>query len=267
MTYINDHKVTYAIQEPVMHTSRKIDPRFLVMHYTAGFTARSAINAYKSRRVSAHITLDLDGTIYQHVPYNVAAWHAGRSRHMGYSGLNNHSIGIEIVNAGWFRKDGDTYYRDNLRRHSSQMPPMEPHRHARVGGGTFWWPKFTTQQLDVLDGLTEDILAQYNILDIVTHEQIDTRGWKTDPGPAFPMDRYTRLLHRANMNRDEDEDLYQVTASKLNVRQGPGTNFSVDGTVRRGDIVSVIDERGDWMRIDRDGNTDGWVHEAYIRPV
>lgn len=267
MTYIKNHEVDGAIREPVLHTTRKIDPRFLVMHYTAGFTASSAINAYKSRRVSAHITLETDGTIYQHVPFNVAAWHAGKSRHMGYNGLNNHSIGIEIVNAGWFRKDGDVYYRDKLRKKASQMPPMEPHKHSRVGGGTFWWPKYTEAQLDVLDDLTAAILANYNILDIVTHEEIDTRGWKTDPGPAFPMERYTRLLRTTNNNRADDGDPHQVTAKELNVRGGPGTQFGVMREIHRGDVVDVIAEHGDWRRIDQDGNDDGWVHGAYLRPI
>lgn len=267
MSYIQNHKVTYAQEVPVTHTTRTITPRFLVMHYTAGFSAQSAINAYRSRRVSAHLTVDLDGTVYQHVPYNVAAWHAGKSRHMGYNGLNNHSIGIEIVNAGWFRKEGNTYYRDNLRKHASDMPPMEEHRHARVGGGSFWWPKYTSQQLEVLDDLTRDILEEYDILDIVSHEEIDTRGWKTDPGPAFPMERYTRLLHQANMDRDDDSDPYQVTAGSLNVRGGPGTEFSKIGKIKRGDIVNVIDESGVWKRIDLDGNDDGWVHGGYLRRV
>lgn len=266
MSYIRNHKVSYAIDEPVMHTSRRIAPRFLVMHYTAGFSARSAINAYKTRRVSAHITVDIDGTVYQHVPYNVAAWHAGPSRHMGYSGLNNHAIGIEIVNAGWFRKDGNVYYRDNLRKVARNMPPMEPHRHSRVGGGTFWWPKYTDQQLDAVEQLTQDILGEYDILDIVSHEEIDTRGWKTDPGPAFPMERYKRLM-LGTPHRHLDVDRFQVTASSLNVRHGPSTRFSVAGQVKRGDIVEVIDERGDWARIDRDGDTDGWVHQAYIRRI
>lgn len=265
MTYIQDHEVTYAKKVPILHTTQKMIPRFLVMHYTAGFTAESAINAYRARRVSAHLTVDVDGTVHQHVPFDTVAWHAGKSRWMGYNGLNHYSIGIEIVNAGWFRKDGTTYYRDKLRKPASQMPPMEPHPHPRVGGGIFWWPSYTEKQLSVVEDLTEDILATYDILDIVTHEEIDTRGWKTDPGPAFPMDRYKRLLHVANLNRDDDSDPYQVTAGTLNVRSGPDANFEKIGEVHRGDIVNVIDERGVWKRIDQDGNDDGWVHGGYLR--
>lgn len=269
MSYIHNHEVTFAVDAPSPNTGGRITPRFIVMHYTAGFTAASAVSTFKSRssRVSAHLTVDLDGSVYQHVPFNVAAWHAGPSRHMGYNGLNQHSIGIEIVNAGWFRKDGTTYYRDNIRKKASQMPPMIMQPHRRVGSGDLWWPKYTDQQLDAVEGLTRDILAEYDIIDIVSHEEIDTRGWKTDPGPAFPMERYKRLLSTGTPHRDLDGDRYQVTAGSLNVRSGPGTSFSVMGKVRRGDIVNVIDKRGDWARLDHDGNDDGWVHEAYIRRI
>jgi N-acetylmuramoyl-L-alanine amidase len=185
--------------------------------------------------------------------------------HMGYSRLNKHSIGIEIVNAGWFRKSGSNYVRDRIVKSESEMPTMEPHAHARVGSGTFWWPSYTDKQLEVLDDVTQGIISEYNILDITTHEQIDTRGWKTDPGPAFPLERYKRLLMTTQNDRSVDSDKYEVAASRLNVRNGPGTSFEVINSVSRGQIVEVIDKRNDWARIDIDGNDDGWVSDAYIR--
>jgi len=268
MSYIKDHKVTYAIQKPSPNFSGPIVPKFIVMHYTAGFTAASAVSTFesKSSRVSAQLTVDLDGTVYQHVPYNVAAWHAGPSRHMGYNGLNQYSIGIEIVNAGWFRKSGTTYFRDNIRRKESDMPRMGAYTNSRVGSGTFWWPEYPDKQLEAVEALTRDIISEYGIIDIVSHEEIDTRGWKTDPGPMFPMDRYKRLLTLSEP-REDTTDAYQVTAGSLNVRQGPGTNFSVINSVHRGDIVGVVDARGSWRRIDLNGNDDGWVHEAYLRKI
>jgi N-acetylmuramoyl-L-alanine amidase len=263
---IKNHKLTDVEYITSPNHGGTIDPRFIVMHYTAGFTAQGALNAYQTRRVSAHLLVDLDGTVYQSVPFNKAAWHAGPSRWMGYNGLNQYSIGIEIVNAGWFRKDGTVYYRNGLRKNAVDMPPMIEAPHPRVGGGTFWWPQYTDPQLDALDGLTSEILGKYDILDIVSHEQIDTRGWKTDPGPAFPMERYKRqLAHQASFDRSASEDPYQVTASTLNVRNGPGIEFTKIFEVKRGDIVNVIDEQGLWKRLDIDGNDDGWVHGGYLR--
>lgn len=266
MAHIKDHMVTYAKHIPSPNRGRVITPRFIVMHYTAGFTADSAVNYFRmsSSRVSAQLVVETDGSVTQMVPYNVAAWHAGPSRHMGYSGLNNYSIGIEIVNAGWFRRDGDYFYRDNIRRHKNQMHNMIKASNPRLGSGDFWWPEYPEAQLASVEDLTKDIISAYNILDIVTHEEIDTRGWKTDPGPAFPMERYKRLMFN-EPHRDMDGENYQVTASALNVRSGPGTNFGVMGQVHRGDLVEVVDIQGSWARLDQNDNSDGWVHTAYLR--
>ena len=52
------------------------------------------------RKVSAHYTVDEDGTIYAHVPEECRAWHAGVSYWAGARDINARSIGIEIVNPG-----------------------------------------------------------------------------------------------------------------------------------------------------------------------
>ena len=54
---------------------------------------------------------------------------------------------------------------------------------------------------------------------------------------------------------------FEVTASSLNVRSGPGTNFGVLRKVYKGNEVQAGERRGDWVRID----SDGWVHGAYLR--
>lgn len=261
MSLINDHLWTPAVQRPSPNRGGRITPRFIVMHYTAGFTADSAVATLTRRgsRVSAHVTVDLDGTIIQHVPFNIKAWHAGPSRHMGYSGLNGHSIGIEIVNAGWFRKSGTYYVRNSLRVPATRMPPMIEAPNSRVGSGMLYWPQYTKRQLDSVQQLTEGLLVDYPIIDIVTHEEIDTRGWKTDPGPAFPINRYRKLLGE----RSVDNDMYEVTASSLNVRKGPGSSYSVSHQLSRGTSVNDFGRHGNWVRID----DDGWVHGAYLRRV
>ena len=269
---IEDHRLTYAIRKPTPNHSGRITPKFIVMHYTATMTAQSAINTFQSAssRVSADLTLDYDGTVYQHAPFNIKTWHAGPSSHMGYSGLNSHSIGIEIVNPGWLKKESNQWARRNAngtivaKAAFGSKGVVAPH--PRVGSGEFFWPEYPDLQLAALDDIVEDILEEYDILDIVSHEEIDTRGWKTDPGPAFPMERYKKML-QSTPHRDLDADSYQVTASSLNVRYGPGTSFGVLGSLRRGEVVKVIDQNGDWKRVDANGNDDGWVHGAYLRRV
>ena len=74
----------------------------LVLHYTGMETAAAAVARLcdPEARVSAHYTVDEDGTIYAHVPEEARAWHAGVSWWAGARDINARSIGIEIVNPG-----------------------------------------------------------------------------------------------------------------------------------------------------------------------
>ena len=62
-------------------------------------------------------------------------------------------------------------------------------------------------------------------------------------------------------NRKDDSDKYEVTASSLNVRTGPGGEFTKTRALPRGAVVDVLDIRGDWAKI----TEDEWVHAGYLR--
>jgi N-acetyl-anhydromuramyl-L-alanine amidase AmpD len=71
----------------------------IVLHFTAGRSARSAFDAWRSdpRRIATSYIVDVDGTIYE--VFAPDSWAA----HLGVKGTNAHdrrSIGIEIANAG-----------------------------------------------------------------------------------------------------------------------------------------------------------------------
>ena len=148
MNEITNDRVKYAIEKPTPNIGGLIAPKFIVMHYTAGATAESAIRTFQSAasRVSAHLTIAQDGTVYQHAPFNIKTWHAGPSKHMGYSGLNSHAIGIEIVNVGWLRDEGSQWVRrDSEGRVVASVPKGSAGvvaKNARVGGGEFFWPAY-----------------------------------------------------------------------------------------------------------------------------
>lgn len=76
--------------------------RFLVLHYTGMQDAATALNRLTDpvSEVSAHYTVDEDGTVYAHVPEDRRAWHAGKSAWAGCRDINSFSIGVEIVNPG-----------------------------------------------------------------------------------------------------------------------------------------------------------------------
>ena len=133
--------------------------RFLVLHYTVADKPAS-IKILTQQQVSAHylVTDDPQPTIYGLVDETRAAYHAGISSWKGYTQLNNSSIGIEIVNAGW--KD--------------------------TPQGRVFAP-FPQSQIDALIPLIKDIVARHKIApeNVVGHSDIAPLR-KQDPGPLFP---------------------------------------------------------------------------------
>jgi len=78
------------------------DPDLIVLHYTGMRSGQEAIERLcdPAARVSAHYCIEEDGTLWRLVPESRRAWHAGLSFWQGQSGVNDRSIGIELVNPG-----------------------------------------------------------------------------------------------------------------------------------------------------------------------
>jgi N-acetylmuramoyl-L-alanine amidase len=74
----------------------------LVLHYTGMKTCAAAVARLRDpvAKVSSHYVVDEDGTVYALVGEDMRAWHAGVSFWRGVRGLNDRSVGIEIVNPG-----------------------------------------------------------------------------------------------------------------------------------------------------------------------
>lgn len=165
--------------------------RFLVVHYTAGATAKSSIDWWKrpaAKGASAHIVIDRDGTIYQCRPFDRTAGHAGASQWVDpktgvrYRMLNQCSIGIELANAG-----------DNWQlagRHTKLPPVVARHK---FGGPEKKWEAYPAEQMDALKIVAAALVVRYNLDDVVGHEDI-APGRKVDPGPAFPMGDFRTFL-------------------------------------------------------------------------
>lgn len=137
------------------HDARRGQPvRILVLHYTGMSTAAEALDRLTdpAAKVSAHYTIDEDGTIYAHVPEDRRAWHAGVATWRGITDVNAASIGIELVNPG----------------------------HA------FGYRAFPAAQMAALTGLSRGILARHAIAarDVVGHSDV-APARKSDPGELF----------------------------------------------------------------------------------
>ena len=56
-----------------------------------------------------------------------------------------------------------------------------------------------------------------------------------------------------------------VSPKKLNLRAGPGENYSVLGVIERGTPVNEITTKGDWMKIEPPANAYAFVAAMYLK--
>ena len=81
-------------------------PHYFVNHWDVCLSSESMARVIARRGISIHFGIDNDGTIYQLLDTQHAAWQAGSRR------WNHDSIGVEIANAyyakyqGWYEKNG-----------------------------------------------------------------------------------------------------------------------------------------------------------------
>ncbi len=265
MIAISDGIITGAPFRNSPNKGGALRPDTIVMHYTAGTSTTGAARWLSSRKskASAHLVVGRDGEVIQLVSFKEIAWHAGRSRWRGRTGLNRYSIGIEIVNAGPLTKHADERYRTHFGQIISDPAEvvLASHKHQRDAK---YWHSYTEAQLDRVEELVLALLDEYPpIRDVVGHDDI-ARGRKSDPGPAFPMERFVNLV---DARREDRPDLMVVTARQLNVREGPGTDYDkMDdfGPLARGTHVHVLEREPPWAFVSVDEGQEGWVSEYYL---
>lgn len=241
-----------------------LKPRYLVMHYTAGRNATSAVESLCAKKpsgnASAHIVLGRDGSIVQLAPFNVVTWHAGVSQWNGIVGLNNCSIGIEMDNAGMLKRVGPHFQAWFGVNYPEDQVLLAQHKH---GGGVQPWHTYTEVQIERALELADVLVAHYGLEDVLGHEDI-ARGRKTDPGPAFPLES---VKGRA-LGREQNEPVhYVVTATALNIRQAPDASAAtVAPALKKGTQLLLLEALDRWSRVEVIGKTDieGWVSNSHI---
>jgi N-acetylmuramoyl-L-alanine amidase len=242
-----------------------INPRYLVLHYTAGKSAQSTIDwlCNTDAMASAHVVLGRDGGITQLAPFNVKTWHAGKSQWEGLKGMNKYSIGIEMDNAGRLSKVGTKY----KAWFQTEYPEDEViHSKHKFEQDTAYWHTYTDIQIERVLELSLILMRSYNLMDVLGHEDI-APGRKTDPGPAFPMANIKAKLWG---RQEEEDEIYEVTADALNIRKGPGVEFErLSSPLARGTKVYLIERRDRWSNVDVESanEIEGWVFNKYIRKV
>jgi N-acetylmuramoyl-L-alanine amidase len=131
--------------------------KLIVLHADASPNEKGCLSWIQSSqsKVSYHVLIGRDGTVYTCVPYDRRAWHAGKSEWHGEKDVNGISIGVSFSN----RNDG-----------------KEP---------------LTDQQKAAAKKVITEIRTKYGALPVTTHAQI-APGRKNDPEqvPGFRLEDY-----------------------------------------------------------------------------
>ena len=168
----------------------------VVIHFTSEDFDRSLaiLTGQTDRSVSAHFLLPDPADkpylssklkVYALVNTSDRAWHAGQSYWAGKTGLNDQSIGIEIVNLSGCNTD-----------------IAKLGNSAQFGTACQFVP-FRDEQIVLLTRLLKELLKQYQDIkpeSVVGHADI-APSRKVDPGPLFPW----KTLHDAGIGAWFDE--------------------------------------------------------------
>lgn len=247
--------------------------RFIVIHYTAGFTDSAAFLGGSATVNSAHLVVTREGVIQQLVDFNRKANHAGESEWKGYKLLNGYSIGIEIENVGPIYKAGDGSFKSYVgnKRFDPADVVEAAHKNPKVAAEWKYWERYTEAQLNAVRDICQALMAEYpQIQEIVGHDDIAPNR-KQDPGPAFPMswlkDQATARHVTEETEAPSTSDEFEVT-TQLNVRSGPGASHPTVSfsPLWRGAKVKILKQEGDWAFITINRN-EGWVHTKYLRAI
>jgi len=57
----------------------------------------------------------------------------------------------------------------------------------------------------------------------------------------------------------------RVTGSTLNVRGGPSASAAVVARVKKGERLTLLEEKTDWLRVQLPAGKEGWVSARYVR--
>lgn len=270
---IQDHRLILddgspAAFEETDKMSGQLEHRYLVMHYTAGSSAASAIRTLTDPAVkaSAHLVIAGDGEITQLVPFDRVAWHAGVSSWQGLTRLNGHSIGIELDNAGPLTPQGDKWRAWFGRLYDRSEVFVARHKNEDRERG---WHAYPEAQLEAAIAVSALLVQEYGLIDVVGHDDI-APGRKSDPGPAFPMESFRARV----MGRQSDAPEHLETTVFLNIRQGPGTGHErlEASPLAPGTRLNLLERQGIWHLVEvldaeRQPVQNGWVHGHYVRPV
>lgn len=242
-------------------------PDTIIIHYTAGRSRETSVKWFcnPNAKASAHLVIGRNGKITQLVPFDVVAYHAGKSSYKGRVGFNNYSIGIELDNAGRLEKTSTGYSSWFNKLYDDKDVLKATHRNETT---ISYWHRYTDRQIEKVYDVCLCLIGDYNIKSILGHEEISPAR-KSDPGPAFPLDKLRERFFDSDRSENTAPEPVPesksgiVNASKLNIRSMPSASADkVAPPLERGTKLKILQEKNGWYEVLI--GTKGWVKKDYV---
>ena len=212
--------------------------KYLVYHYTANDGDTDEANAkYFHNNVvkaSAHRFVD-DDSVTISVPDNYVAWHCGG----GLQGSKGH-----------------TYYKKCTNTNSIGIEMCDTKRNGKY--------EVTPKTRSNAIALGKELVKKYGIKKENVIRHYDVTG-KNCPA-YFVKDEEAWIKFRNEIFESENKEFkkyyIRVTANRLNVREGAGTNYKVIKTIKKDEKWLIRDEKNGWGKI-----RIGWIKLSYTKKV
>lgn len=228
----NSSLISYTKISPNRTSPRKKPIRKITIHHMAGnLTVEQcgAVFAPTSRRASSNYGIGTDGRIGMYVEEKDRAWTSSSPDN------DNQAVTIEVAN--------------------NTLGPN--------------WTVSDKTMASLID-LCVDICKRNGI------QRLNFTGDKTGnltmhcyfkstlcPGPylksKFPYIA-SEVNKRLGAEAAPEPFIVQITASSLNVRNGPGTSYTVAQTVRKGQVFTIVQQQGGWGKLKSGA---GWISLKY----
>ncbi len=223
-----------ATKQPLKHKGANQTPSLIVVHYSVTRTVADAVAVLNQRKLSYHLFIAKDGTLFQTRRLTETAAHPGRSNWKQTSGVKDTSshqrgsIGICFMNMGF------------------AIPANNPASQTHVGKLKYFpndqsmqrWDKYTDEQLQTCREAIEAIGRKFSITEVVGHHDIAIGG-KFDPGPQFDFDQSNRLAKAAPALGFKSSVRLKTPGDTLSIRQEPSGSSKKLGALDIGDEVHI----------------------------
>ncbi len=243
-----------------------LKPEGIILHDTAGrLDGNTSVSWFMNpaAKASAHLVVHRDGKITQLAPFNSKAWHAGRSNLNGRPGVNNFSVGIEIVNPGKLTPIGNGHYRSWFGEvyNDTEFLIAEKTTAEHGFGG---WMNYTAEQLIAVEEISTVLFEKYNLQWAWPHWKISP-GRKQDTNPLFPLKNMQAKL----LGRKEDSSNTVTLLANTNQRRWPSYNDNIIQVIPRNEEVELLrtgwyqngEDSAEWYLVSYN-NSEGWIYAA-----